>query len=123
MEWTVDKRTGKVFFDHNQNSRGKTLASVYSPRPSPEAAVSVPVQWGELREIYPTDFTILTTPDRIAQAGDLWSEYSRPSTTSMLCLRLSAERPGRATGLLHRFSTPCPVEYRSRHRRRIQDGG
>ena len=31
-EWAVDKRVGKVFVDYNQNIRGKTLASIYSPR-------------------------------------------------------------------------------------------
>src|SRR5262249_60161455 len=31
-EWAVDKRRGKVFADYNQNVRGKTLASIYSPR-------------------------------------------------------------------------------------------
>jgi len=72
MEWSVEKRTGKVFFDHNQNVKGKTLASVYSPRPSPEAAVSMPVRWDELREVYPTDFTILTAMDRLQKTGDLW---------------------------------------------------
>ncbi|TMF06619.1 MAG: ATP-dependent DNA ligase, partial [Chloroflexi bacterium] len=73
MEWSVDKRTGKVFFDHNQNVRGKTLASVYSPRPSQEAEVSMPVRWEEVKEIYPSDFTILTACDRIAKIGDLWA--------------------------------------------------
>ncbi|MBI2912760.1 MAG: DNA ligase D [Chloroflexi bacterium] len=73
MEWTVQKRSGKVFFDHNQNARGKTLACVYSPRPLPEAAVSMPLRWDELGKVYPTDFTILTAPDRLRQTGDLWS--------------------------------------------------
>jgi bifunctional non-homologous end joining protein LigD len=73
MEWSVEKRTGKVFFDHNQNVRGKTLASLYSPRPSPEAAVSMPVHWHELKEVYPPDFTILTAPDRVEETGDLWA--------------------------------------------------
>jgi bifunctional non-homologous end joining protein LigD len=73
MEWSVEKRTGKVFYDHNQNVRGKTLASIYSPRPSAEAAVSMPVRWDELREVYPTDFTILTAPERLAKVGDLWA--------------------------------------------------
>ena len=73
MEWTVEKRTGKVFFDHNQNVRGKTLASVYSPRPSPEGAVSMPVRWDELKQVYPSDFTILTAPDRVNRTGDLWA--------------------------------------------------
>ncbi len=73
MEWTVGRRTGKVFFDHNQNVRGKTLASIYSPRASPEASVSTPVLWEELGDVYPTDFTILSLPDRLARMGDLWS--------------------------------------------------
>ena len=73
MDWTVEKRAGKVFFDHNQNVRGKTVASTYSPRPLPEAAVSMPLRWDELLDVYPTDFTILTAPDRLAQVGDLWA--------------------------------------------------
>lgn len=73
MEWSVEKRTGKVFFDHNQNVRGKTLASVYSPRPSPEGAVSMPVRWDELKQVYPSDFTILTGADRVSKTGDLWA--------------------------------------------------
>jgi bifunctional non-homologous end joining protein LigD len=73
MKWAVDKRKGKIFFDHNQNVRGKTLASVYSPRPSPQAAVSMPVRWEELGDVYPPDFTILTAPDRLEQTGDLWA--------------------------------------------------
>jgi bifunctional non-homologous end joining protein LigD len=75
MEWSVDKRAGKIFFDHNQNSRGKTLASVYSPRPHPTGAVSMPVRWDELGDIYPPDFTIVTAPGRIRDVGgDLWKD-------------------------------------------------
>ncbi|MEX0799789.1 MAG: non-homologous end-joining DNA ligase [Dehalococcoidia bacterium] len=73
MEWAVEKRTGKVFLDHNQNVRGKTLASIYSARPLPEAAVSMPLRWDELDGAYPTDFTILSAPTRLVKAGDLWS--------------------------------------------------
>jgi bifunctional non-homologous end joining protein LigD len=73
MEWSVEKRAGKVFFDHNQNSRGKTLASLYSPRPSPQAAVSMPVRWDEIKKVYPADFTILNGHDRVSDVGDLWA--------------------------------------------------
>lgn len=73
LEWRVPKRTGRVFFDYNQNARGKTLASVYSPRPTPEASVSMPVRWDELPTVYPTQFTILTVPDRLEEVGDLWA--------------------------------------------------
>jgi bifunctional non-homologous end joining protein LigD len=72
MEWAVRKRKGKIFFDHNQNSRGKTLASAYSPRPSPEASVSMPLSWEELDKVYPTDFTILNVPERLAKKRDPW---------------------------------------------------
>jgi bifunctional non-homologous end joining protein LigD len=72
-EWAVDKRTGKVFADYNQNVRGKTLASIYSPRVLPWAAVSMPLRWDEVGKVFPTDFTILTAPDRVRQVGDLWA--------------------------------------------------
>jgi len=73
MQWMVEKRTGKVLLDHDQNARGKTLASVYSPRAVVEAAVSMPLRWEELGDVCPTDFTILTAPDRLALVGDLWA--------------------------------------------------
>jgi bifunctional non-homologous end joining protein LigD len=72
-DWAVEKRAGKVFLDYNQNVRGKTLASIYSARPSPQASVSIPLQWDELSKIYPTDFTILTVPARLTAIGDLWA--------------------------------------------------
>jgi len=73
-EWQVSKRPGKVFIDHNQGARGKTLASIYSPRAAAEASVSTPLRWEEMGNVYPTDFTIRTAPDRVADIGDLWSD-------------------------------------------------
>lgn len=74
MDWAVSKRKGKIFFDHNMNSRGKTLVSIYSPRSSPEATVSTPISWEELDDIYPNDFTLKTLPARLKQSGDLWED-------------------------------------------------
>jgi len=73
VEWAVDKRKGKVFADYNQNVRGKTLASIYSPRVLPWAAVSMPLRWDEVGKVFPTDFTILSAPERLRQVGDLWA--------------------------------------------------
>lgn len=73
LDWTVKRRTGLVFFDYNQNVYGKTLASIYSPRASPEATVAMPLPWEELAGAFPTDFTILTVPDRLSRTGDLWA--------------------------------------------------
>jgi bifunctional non-homologous end joining protein LigD len=63
MEWDTTKRTGKVFFDYNQNARGKTIASIFSLRPTDLATVSVPVRWEDLTNVVPTDFTILKVPE------------------------------------------------------------
>jgi bifunctional non-homologous end joining protein LigD len=71
--WAQEKRKGKIFIDYGQNVRGKTVACAYSPRPSPEAAVSTPLRWEELGKVYPTDFTMMTLPDRLKKTGDLWA--------------------------------------------------
>jgi bifunctional non-homologous end joining protein LigD len=73
MEWATERRTGKIFFDHNQNARNKTLAAQYSLRPSANAGVSAPITWEELKTAYPTDFDIDTVPPRLAKIGDLWA--------------------------------------------------
>ena len=72
IEWNTIKRKGKVFFDYNQNSRGKTIASVYSVRPTLSATVSMPVSWNKLDDISPTDFTIKTVPNLTRGKRDEW---------------------------------------------------
>ena len=73
IEWNTSKRKGKVFFDYNQNSRGKTIASAYSVRPTVDATVSMPVEWKKIDDILPTDFTITNAPD-IIRHSDPWRE-------------------------------------------------
>lgn len=76
MQWQVKNRTGKIFYDHNMNSRGKTLASIYSARVAPGAPVSVPVHWTEIEngKVYPTDYKMHTVPEFLAKRGDLWED-------------------------------------------------
>lgn len=57
-EWRTKKRKGRIFFDANQNSRGKTLASAYSLRPTETATVAMPVSFSQLSRVYPADYTI-----------------------------------------------------------------
>jgi len=73
-EYRVAKRPhGRVLVDYNQNRWGSTLASVYSPRPRPEATVSTPVTWKEVeRGVRLEDFTIRNVPARVRRVGDLW---------------------------------------------------
>ena len=74
QEWSVPKRTGKIFMDYNMNVRGKTLNVAYSPRGEPGAPVSMPLTWEELAGAHPLDFTMdnapaAARPDRRSLAG------------------------------------------------------
>ncbi len=74
MEWATQKRTGKIFIDHNMNVRGKTLRVAYSPCGSPGATVSMPLTWEELEAAEPTDFAINSVLPRLEKAGDRWHD-------------------------------------------------
>jgi bifunctional non-homologous end joining protein LigD len=74
----VNRPAGHVLVDYNQNAWGRTLASVYSVRPHPKAAVSTPVGWDEVeRGIEIEDFRIDNVPERLARTGDLWAPLLR----------------------------------------------
>ncbi|MFL6486997.1 MAG: non-homologous end-joining DNA ligase [Nitrososphaera sp.] len=73
MEWNTSSRKGKVFFDYNQNSKGKTLASIFSVRPTSIASVSMPLEWRELTEIRPADFTLDNVPETLSRGHNAWS--------------------------------------------------
>jgi bifunctional non-homologous end joining protein LigD len=74
MEWSVPKRTGKIFMDYNMNVRGKTLNVAYSPRGAAGAPVSMPLTWDELAGAHPLDFRLANAPQRLAQTGDRWRD-------------------------------------------------
>jgi bifunctional non-homologous end joining protein LigD len=74
VEWSIPKRTGKIFMDYNMNIRGKTLNVAYSPRGAPGAPVSMPLTWEELARAHPLDFRITNAAERLAETGDRWSE-------------------------------------------------
>jgi bifunctional non-homologous end joining protein LigD len=73
-EWNAAKRKGKIFFDYNQNSKGKTIASVLSVRPTTSATVSMPIRWEHLSSIFPTDFNLLNVPETIKKIEDPWKD-------------------------------------------------
>jgi DNA ligase D len=69
--WRKDRDPRTLFVDYNQNARDHTIASAYSVRGVPEATVSTPVDWDEIADLDPHDFTIATVPARFAERGDL----------------------------------------------------
>ena len=68
--WWKEERGDRVFLDYNQNARDRTVASVYSVRANPEGRVSCPLEWDEVADVDPADFTIATVPARYAERGD-----------------------------------------------------
>ena len=69
--WRKDRDPRKLFVDYNQNARDHTIAAAYSVRGLPDARVSTPIDWDEVDDADPRDFTIFTVPDRFAAKGDL----------------------------------------------------
>ncbi|MBV9309477.1 MAG: non-homologous end-joining DNA ligase, partial [Solirubrobacterales bacterium] len=72
--WWKEERGERIFVDYNQNARDRTIASAYSIRPRPGAPVSAPVEWDELPEIAPEQFTVATMPARFDEVGDRHAE-------------------------------------------------
>jgi len=68
-KWWKEERHG-VFLDYNQNAKDRTTASAYSVRPLPDARVSAPLDWSEVPDCEPADFTVATMPARFATRGD-----------------------------------------------------
>jgi bifunctional non-homologous end joining protein LigD len=73
VERLPKKRQKKVYVDFLQNRQGQTLAAPYSVRPTPQATVSTPLHWDEVKKgLDSQKFTIKTIQKRLSKVGDLW---------------------------------------------------
>src|SRR6476469_1061737 len=69
--WRKDSSPTDLFVDYNQNARDHTIAAAYSVRGNAIGTVSTPIEWSEVDDVTPGDFTIATVPARYAAVGDL----------------------------------------------------
>ena len=76
-ERSLSKRPERsIYVDAHQNSRGQSLASVYSVRAFPHAPVSTPILFRELNAKLREDtWNIKSMPGRIKKIGDLWERF------------------------------------------------
>lgn len=73
LERSLSKRGPRIYIDYLQNSKGQTLASVYSVRPVPGASVSTPLEWKEVdHKLSPKQFTMKNVFARLKKKGDLF---------------------------------------------------
>lgn len=91
MERLIADRTGKVYLDYLQNTRGKTMTFQYSLRPHPGAPVSTPVTWDEVKKgrIRPQDFRLDNFQDRLKEVGDLYKDLIKPRQSLKILVELS----------------------------------
>jgi bifunctional non-homologous end joining protein LigD len=60
-ELSKTKEAGKIFIDYLQNSHGRTMICPYSLRATPNATVSLPLEWNQVKKgLKPDEFTLST---------------------------------------------------------------
>jgi DNA ligase D-like protein (predicted polymerase) len=105
-KWWKEERHG-VFLDYNQNAKDRTVASAWSVRPTPDARVSMPLEWDEVAECDPAAFTLATAPARFAARGDASSGIDGSAGSLEALLALSAHQEAAGEG-----DAPWPPMYR-----------
>jgi bifunctional non-homologous end joining protein LigD len=105
-KWWKEERHG-VFLDYNQNAKDRTVASAWSVRPTPDARVSMPLEWDEVAGCDPAAFTLATAPARQASRGDASAGIDAAAGSLDKLLELSAAQE--ASGLA---DAPWPPHYR-----------
>ncbi|MEP6594803.1 MAG: DNA ligase D [Ginsengibacter sp.] len=74
IERLTEKRRGCIYLDFLQNRPQATLAAPYSLRPKPDATVSMPLQWSEVKKgLKMQQFTIFNAMERIKDTGDIFT--------------------------------------------------
>ena len=105
-KWWKEERHG-VFLDYNQNAKDRTVASAWSVRPTPDARVSMPLDWDEVADCDPAAFTLVTAPRRFAARGDAGDGIDEAAESLDALLELSAEQEAQGLG-----DAPWPPQYR-----------
>src|SRR5438874_4639679 len=105
-KWWKEERHG-VFLDYNQNAKDRTTCSAYSVRPLPDARVSAPLQWHEVRDCEPADFTVLTIPRRFAEIGDPHADMDAARGSLETLLEIAAKDEAAGLG-----DAPWPPHFR-----------
>jgi bifunctional non-homologous end joining protein LigD len=105
-KWWKEERHG-VFLDYNQNAKDRTTCSAYSVRPLPDARVSTPLDWNEVPECDPAEFTLFTVPQRFAKIGDPHAEMDKATGSLEKLLEVAAR--DEAAGLK---DAPWPPHFR-----------
>jgi len=105
-KWWKEERHG-VFVDYNQNARDRTVASAWSVRPTPDARVSMPLEWDDVPGVDPADFRLDTVPALLSANGDPASDMDEQPGSLEQLLELAARDEAEGLG-----DAPWPPHFR-----------
>jgi bifunctional non-homologous end joining protein LigD len=105
-KWWKEERHG-VFLDYNQNAKDRTVASAWSVRATPDARVSMPLDWDEVAACDPAAFTLATAPVRLRERGDPGAGIDEAAGSLEGLVELSARQEAAGLG-----DAPWPPHYR-----------
>ncbi len=79
QEFIKVERDGRIFVDIGRNGYSATFAAAYAVRPKPGAPISAPCTWDEIESgaVHPQSFTLRNLPERLAAAGDVWTDLHK----------------------------------------------
>ncbi len=83
------------------------MASAWSVRPTPDARVSMPLEWDEVAGCDPAAFTLATAPARFARRGDASAGIDVAAGSLDTLLELSAAQEAAGLG-----DAPWPPHYK-----------
>ncbi|MEP6943245.1 MAG: non-homologous end-joining DNA ligase [Betaproteobacteria bacterium] len=104
-KWWKEERHG-VFIDYNQNAKDRTVAGAYSIRPTADARVSAPLDWSEVPDADPAEFTLVTMPKRYESIGDRHRDIDARACSLESVLELSRRQEREGQG-----DAPWPPQY------------
>ncbi len=107
LEWSIPKRTGKIFMDYNMNVRGKTLNVAYSRAGAGRAGVDAADLGGTGRQRIRWT-SERTSPQRLAATGIAGATPLNANKVSQEAFATDAE--GRSAGTSTRRQSWLPID-------------